>query len=151
MSDRVTLGVQFDPDSDLLEEFEEYKEEHEFASSAETLRHLMRKELEGGDTTAPEREELRRELRKAQREAQYGAWETGALSSATLLAALAISVAVSTILPVVPSFEGIATASLLLATAVGLVAIVFRGTVGRLERRFSTPHATAAELQGVSE
>jgi hypothetical protein len=64
MSDRVTLGVQFDQDSDLLEEFEEYKEEHEFASSAETLRHLMRKELEGDEPSGPERDELRRELRE---------------------------------------------------------------------------------------
>jgi hypothetical protein len=49
MSDRVTLGVQFDPDSELLEDFEEYKEEHEFASSAETLRHMMRQELRDDD------------------------------------------------------------------------------------------------------
>ena len=49
MSDRVTLGVQFDPDSELLEDFEEYKEANGFTSSAETLRHLMRQELHGGD------------------------------------------------------------------------------------------------------
>ena len=46
MTDRVTLGVQFDPDSELLEEFEEYKENNGFTSRAETMRHLMREELQ---------------------------------------------------------------------------------------------------------
>lgn len=47
MTDRVTLGVQFDPDSELLEDFEEYKEENGFTSRAETMRHLMREQLHG--------------------------------------------------------------------------------------------------------
>ena len=42
MTDRVTLGVQFDPDSELLEEFKEYKENNGFTSRAETMRHLKR-------------------------------------------------------------------------------------------------------------
>jgi len=45
MTDRVTLGVQFDPDSELLEDFEEYKESNGFTSRAETMRHLMREQL----------------------------------------------------------------------------------------------------------
>lgn len=49
MSDRVMLGAQFDPDDELLEQFEEYKEEHGFTSRAETMRHLMRRELQGSD------------------------------------------------------------------------------------------------------
>jgi hypothetical protein len=53
MTDRVTLGVQFDPDSELLEEFEEYKENNGFTSRAETMRHLMREELQSdGDRAA---------------------------------------------------------------------------------------------------
>jgi hypothetical protein len=53
MTDRVTLGVQFDPDSELLEEFEEYKENNGFTSRAETMRHLMREELQSdGDRYA---------------------------------------------------------------------------------------------------
>ena len=47
MTDRVTLGVQFDPDSELLEEFEQYKENNGFTSRAETMRHLMREQLQG--------------------------------------------------------------------------------------------------------
>ena len=49
MSDRVTLGVQFDPDDDLLEEFEEFKENNGFTSRAETMRHLMREQLHDDD------------------------------------------------------------------------------------------------------
>lgn len=45
MTDRVTLGVQFDPESELLEDFEEYKESNGFTSRAETMRHLMREQL----------------------------------------------------------------------------------------------------------
>jgi hypothetical protein len=45
MTDRVTLGVQFDPDAELLDEFEEYKENNGFTSRAETMRHLMREQL----------------------------------------------------------------------------------------------------------
>jgi hypothetical protein len=45
MTDKVTLGVQFEPDAELLEEFEEYKERNGFTSRAETLRHMMREEL----------------------------------------------------------------------------------------------------------
>lgn len=45
MTDKVTLGVQFNPDDDLLEEFEEYKEANGFTSRAETLRHMMREQL----------------------------------------------------------------------------------------------------------
>jgi hypothetical protein len=51
MTDKVTLGVQFDPDAELLEEFEEYKERNGFTSRAETLRHMMREELH--DDAAP--------------------------------------------------------------------------------------------------
>lgn len=84
MSDRVTLGVQFDQDSDLLEEFEEYKEEHEFASSAETLRHLMRKELEGDEPSGPERDELRRELRELREQQRTPLEEAGYLLAAVV-------------------------------------------------------------------
>lgn len=45
MTDKVTLGVQFDPDAELLEEFEQYKEKNGFTSRAETMRHLMREQL----------------------------------------------------------------------------------------------------------
>jgi hypothetical protein len=45
MTDKVTLGVQFDPDAELLEEFKEYKERNGFTSRAEALRHMMRQEL----------------------------------------------------------------------------------------------------------
>lgn len=54
MTDRVTLGVQFDPDSELLEEFEEYKENNGFTSRAETMRHLMREELQSDGDRAGE-------------------------------------------------------------------------------------------------
>jgi hypothetical protein len=47
MTDRVTLGVQFDPDAELLDDFEEYKENNGFTSRAETMRHLMREQLHG--------------------------------------------------------------------------------------------------------
>ena len=52
MTDKVTLGVQFEPDAELLEEFEEYKEANGFTSRAETMRHLMREELHSDDTPA---------------------------------------------------------------------------------------------------
>ena len=54
MTDRVTLGVQFDPDSELLEQFEEYKENNGFTSRAETMRHLMREELQSDGDRAGE-------------------------------------------------------------------------------------------------
>lgn len=146
MGDKKTLAAQVDSDSELYRDFEEYEED--FANRSTAVRQAIR---DGMDSDRVTQGDLEAALRETQREAQYGAWETGSLSSASLLAVLAIAVAVSTILPIVPSFEGIAAASLLLAAAVGLVAAVFRGTVGRLERRFSTPHAAAAELQEVSE
>ena len=52
MTDKVTLGVQFEPDAELLEEFEEYKEANGFTSRAETLRHLMREEIHGEEEEA---------------------------------------------------------------------------------------------------
>jgi len=134
MPDRVNIATQVDPESELYQDFEEYAESYK--SRSEAVRAALR---DGMADDAITREEFEAALREQRREAQIGSWESGALTSAFLLASVAIAVAVSTMLPFVPSFEGIATASILVATAGALVWAVSRGTVERLERRFSTP------------
>lgn len=148
MPDRKTLSTQIDPESELYKEFVEY--EKEYSSRSEAIRAALR---DGMADDAITRKEFEEALREQRLEAQIGSWESAALTSATLLLSLAIAVAVSTILPFVPSFEGIATATILLATGVGLVLGVTRGTVERLERRFSSPagDAAAREVVGVAE
>jgi len=45
MGDKATLAVQVDKESDLYDQFEEYKQRGGFTSTSETLRHLMREEF----------------------------------------------------------------------------------------------------------
>jgi hypothetical protein len=118
----------------LFERFQEW--ESEYSSRSEAIRAAIR---EGMAEEAITREEFEEVLREQRREAQIGSWESAALTSATMLASLAIAVAVLTILPIVPSFEAIATSAILIAASVGLVVGVTRGTIERLERRFSRP------------
>jgi len=134
MPNRETLSTQVDPESDLFERFEQW--ESEYSSRSEAIRAAIR---EGMAEEAITREEFEEVLREQRREAQIGSWESAALTSATMLASLAIAVAVLTILPIVPSFEAIATSAILIAASVGLVVGVTRGTIERLERRFSRP------------
>jgi len=134
MPNRETLSTQVDPESDLFERFQEW--ESEYSSRSEAIRAAIR---EGMAEEAITREEFEEVLREQRREAQIGSWESAALTSATMLASLAIAVAVLTILPIVPSFEAIATSAILIAASVGLVVGVTRGTIERLERRFSRP------------
>jgi len=134
MPDRETLSTQVDSESELFEKFQEH--ETEYTSRSEAIRAALR---EGMDNDAITREEFEEVLREQRREAQIGSWESAALTSATMLASLAIAVAVLTILPIVPSFEAIATSAILIAASVGLVVGVTRGTIERLERRFSRP------------
>jgi hypothetical protein len=51
MGDKATLAVQVDKQSDLYDDFEEYKQRGGFTSTSETLRHLMREEFEEDDET----------------------------------------------------------------------------------------------------
>jgi len=134
MPDRETLSTQVDSESELFEKFQEH--ETEYTSRSEAIRAALR---EGMDNDAITREEFEEVLREQRREAQIGSWESAALTSATMLASLAIAVAVLTILPIVPSLEAIATSAILIAASVGLVVGVTRGTIERLERRFSRP------------
>lgn len=134
MPDRETLSTQVDSESELFEKFQEH--ETEYTSRSEAIRAALR---DGMDNDAITREEFEEVLREQRREAQIGSWESAALTSATMLASLAIAVAVLTILPIVPSFEAIATSAILIAASVGLVVGVTRGTIERLERRFSRP------------
>jgi len=134
MPDRETLSTQVDSESELFEKFQEH--ETEYTSRSEAIRAALR---DGMDNDAITREEFEEVLREQRREAQIGSWESAALTSATMLASLAIAVAVLTILPIVPSLEAIATSAILIAASVGLVVGVTRGTIERLERRFSRP------------
>jgi len=148
MPDRQTLSTQVDPESELYKDFVEY--EKEYSSRSEALRAALR---DGMTDDAITREEFEQALRE-QREAQIGSWESAALTSATLLASVAIAVAVSTILPFVPSLEGWVAATILLGGSIGLAVGVTRGSVERLERRFSSPAASdqlAGEVVGVGE
>lgn len=149
MPDRKTLSTQIDPESELFKDFLEY--EKEYSSRSEAIRAALR---DGMADDAITREEFEAALREQRDEAQVGSWENAALSSATLLASLAIVVAVSTMLPFVPSLEGWVMASILVAAAGAIAIGVFRGTVERLERRFSTPAAgdgVEQRLAGVSD
>jgi high-affinity nickel permease len=147
MGDRKTLATQVGEDSQLYRDFQEYQQD--YANKSEALRHAIR---DGIDTDAVTQEDLQRALEESKAEAQVGAWESGALTSAFLLASIAIAFAVSTILPFVPSFEGIATASILLAAAVGVLIAVKNGTVEQFERRFGSHDAGMAALaQEVAE
>ena len=146
MPERKTIATQVDPESELYQDFEEYAESYK--SRSEAVRAALR---DGMADDAITRKEFEEALREQRREAQVGSWESAALTSATLLLSLAIAVAVSTILPFVPSFEGIATATIVLAAGVGLVLGVTRGTVERLERRFSTPAASDGVEQRLAE
>ena len=134
MPDRETLSTQVDSESELFEKFQRH--ETEYTSRSEAIRAALR---DGMDNDAITREEFEEVLREQRREAQIGSWESAALTSATMLASLAIAVAVLTILPIVPSLEAIATSAILIAASVGLVVGVTRGTIERLERRFSRP------------
>jgi len=134
MPDRETLSTQVDSESELFKKFKEH--ETEYTSRSEAIRAALR---DGMDNDAITREEFEEVLREQRREAQIGSWESAALTSATMLASLAIAVAVLTILPIVPSLEAIATSAILIAASVGLVVGVTRGTIERLERRFSRP------------
>jgi len=134
MPDRETLSTQVDSESELFEKFQEH--ETEYTSRSEAIRAALR---DGMDNDAITREEFEEVLSEQRREAQIGSWESAALTSATMLASLAIAVAVLTILPIVPSLEAIATSAILIAASVGLVVGVTRGTIERLERRFSRP------------
>lgn len=132
MSEIKTIAAQVDTDSELYRDFEEFAES--YTSRSEALRALMRDGL--SDEGAITREEFEEALRESRSEAQIGSWESGALTSVTLLASIAIAVAVSTILPFVPSLEGWAVAGGLLGAASALGYGVAHGTVERLERRF---------------
>ena len=46
MGDKATLAVQVDKESDLYDEFEAYKSAGGFTSTSETLRHLMREQIQ---------------------------------------------------------------------------------------------------------
>ena len=46
MGDKATYAVQVDKNSDLYEEFEEYKSRGGFTSTSEALRHVIREELD---------------------------------------------------------------------------------------------------------
>jgi len=134
MPERKTIATQVDPESELYQDFVEYAESYK--SRSEAVRAALR---DGMVDDAITREEFEEALREQRREAQIGSWESAALTSATLLASLAIAVAVSTILPFVPSLEGWVAATILLGGSIGLAVGVTRGTVERLERRFSNP------------
>jgi Arc/MetJ-type ribon-helix-helix transcriptional regulator len=146
MPDRKTLSTQVDPESELFKEFVEY--EQEYSSRSEAIRAALR---DGMADDAITREEFEQALVAQRREAQIGSWESAALTCATLLASVAIAVAVLTILPFVPSFEGMATATILVATAGVLAYGVIQGSVERLERRFSTPAASDGVVQRLAE
>lgn len=146
MPDRKTLSTQVDPESELFKDFVEY--EKEYSSRSEAIRAALR---DGMADDAITRKEFEEALREQRREAQVGSWESAALTSATLLASLAIAVAVSTILPFVPSLEGWVAATILLGGSIGLAAGVTRGTVERLERRFSNPAGDAVVQQFAGE
>lgn len=147
MSDRVTLTAQVSPDSELYQKFEEH--EKKYSSRAEAIRHALEDGLNDDTLT---RQEFREAMRRHQLEAQTGAWESAALSASFLLAATAIVVAVATILPLVPSFEGIATGTILLAAAVSVLVAVQRGLVEQLELRFGNHDPNVEQvMQGVSE
>ncbi|MFC6875427.1 hypothetical protein [Halobellus marinus] len=137
MSDKKTLSAQVNPESELYKDFQEYQKE--YSSRSEAIRAALR---DGMADDAITREEFEEALREQRREAQVGSWENGVLQSAIISALLAVVVAVSTILPFVPSLPGFATAGFFLVAAVGLAIAVARGTVERLERRFSTPAAS---------
>jgi len=49
MGDRKTLGVHIDEDSDLYDDFEEYRDRGGFASNSEALRQVLRNEFEEED------------------------------------------------------------------------------------------------------
>ena len=146
MPERKTIATQVDPESELYQDFVEYAESYK--SRSEAVRAALR---DGMDDDAITREEFEEALREQRREAQIGSWESAALTSATLLASLAIAVAVSTILPFVPSLEGWVAATILLGGSIGLAAGVTRGTVERLERRFSSPAGDAVVQQFAGE
>lgn len=46
MGDKATFAVQVDKNSELYDDFEEYKQRRGFTSTSETLRHLMREEFD---------------------------------------------------------------------------------------------------------
>jgi Arc/MetJ-type ribon-helix-helix transcriptional regulator len=132
MGEKKTLAAQVDSNSELYHDFEEYEEQ--FANRSQAVRNALK---DGMDADRVTRDDLESALHEAQAEAKLGSWESGALTSAFLLAAVAIAVAVGTILPVIPSFEGIAAAALLLAASIGLVVAVQRGVVATIERRLA--------------
>lgn len=53
MGDKATFAVQVDKDSELYEDFENYKQRGGFTSTSETLRHLMRAEFNDNDDAGP--------------------------------------------------------------------------------------------------
>ena len=133
MVDKTTLSAQVDRDSELFEDFLGYEEE--FESRSEAVRTALRDGITDDEIT---RSEFEAAMERQHDQFRLGAWESAVLHSSALLATLSIVVAVLTITPLVPSFEGIVGAALLVGAAGVLAALVQRGFVARIQDSLGT-------------
>ena len=116
MTDKVTIAVQVDEDSELLRQFEEYQQDGNFKSRSEALRHMMRKEFANA------------------------AWSAGgpffqlATSTASVLSGVAIVFALMVAIGFLPFNEGMLLAVSTLVTAAVLAFALYAGVIGRIDQ-----------------